>query len=93
MGRLQYVSENPTLCQGTYPGQTFQIKTPSDGLPVALVAQSGGCSIYEKVLVASKLINPSNTVGYLIVQDTSKRHRKFLEEDADADADVDADHE
>lgn len=74
MGRLQVVRENPTLCPGRYPDQAFDIVTPSDGIPVALVAQSGGCSIFDKVRVASSMINPKNTVGYLIVQDMSKRH-------------------
>ena len=36
MGRMQYVHDNPTLCPGTlYPQQTFEIVTPSDGLPGA----------------------------------------------------------
>jgi len=74
MGRLQYVPDNPTLCPGPYPHQAFDIVTPTDGLPVALVARSGGCSIFDKVRVASNMINPSNTVGYLIVQDASKHH-------------------
>lgn len=33
MGRLQYVAENPTLCPGDYPHQTFDVVTPADGLP------------------------------------------------------------
>ena len=34
MGRLQYVTENPTLCRGKkYPNQKFDIVIPSDGLP------------------------------------------------------------
>ena len=33
MGRLQYVPENPTLCPGDYPHQTFDVVTPADGLP------------------------------------------------------------
>jgi len=79
MGRLQYIPENPTLCPGTYPNQKFDIVNPSDGLPVALVAKSGGCTIMEKVKVASTMINPANVVGYLIVQDPkSKRHTKML---------------
>jgi len=76
-GRIQYVPENPKLCPGIYPHQKFDIVTPADGLPVALVASTGGCSILDKVKVASSLINPSNTVGYLILQDGSKRHQVF----------------
>jgi len=78
MGRLQSIPENPTLCPGKYPNQKFDIVNPTDGLPVALVAKSGGCSIFDKVMVASSLINPANTVGYLIVQDASKRHHLSL---------------
>jgi len=78
MGRMQYVPDNPTLCPGKlYPQQKFDIVTPTDGLPVALIAQSGGCSFLDKVKVASSMITPSNTVGYLIVQDASKRHKLF----------------
>jgi len=78
MGRLQAVSDNPTLCPGVYPQQKFDIVTPTDGLPVALVAQSGGCSLYDKVRVASSMISPSNTVGYLIVMDPIKKHKLML---------------
>ena len=42
---------------------------------VALVAQSGGCSITEKAQVAANLINPANNVQYLIIQGQSKRHK------------------
>ena len=45
---------------------------------MALVAQSGGCSLMDKVRVASALIDPSNTVGYLIVQERSKRRHLSL---------------
>ena len=34
MGRLQYVTDNPTLCPGIYnPNQKFNIVPPNDGLP------------------------------------------------------------
>eukprot|EP00531_Pseudo-nitzschia_arenysensis_P000271 CAMPEP_0116141442 /NCGR_PEP_ID=MMETSP0329-20121206/14385_1 /TAXON_ID=697910 /ORGANISM="Pseudo-nitzschia arenysensis, Strain B593" /LENGTH=617 /DNA_ID=CAMNT_0003636627 /DNA_START=260 /DNA_END=2110 /DNA_ORIENTATION=- len=79
MGRLQWVLHNPTLCPGTWPNQKFDIVSPSDGLPVALVAEAGGCTIEEKVKVASSMINPANVVGYLIVQDErGRRHKKKL---------------
>jgi hypothetical protein len=55
---------------------------------VALIAQSGGCSIFDKVKVASSMITPSNTVGFLIVQDASKRHN-FLDDGDDVDDNVD----
>ena len=42
---------------------------------MALIAQSGGCSILEKARVASTMINPPNQVQYLIIQDISKRGR------------------
>ncbi|VEU36162.1 unnamed protein product [Pseudo-nitzschia multistriata] len=78
VGRLQYISENPTLCpgndnDGNGNDQTFDIVTPMDGLPVALVAQAGGCSIMEKARVASTMIRPANNVQYLIIQNSSKR--------------------
>jgi hypothetical protein len=43
---------------------------------VALIAQSGGCSIIEKARVASTMINPPNQVQYLIIQDSNKRGHK-----------------
>ena len=45
---------------------------------MALIAQSGGCSILEKARVASTMINPPNQVQYLIIQDSSKRGHKNL---------------
>ena len=48
---------------------------------VALLAKSGGCSIYEKAVVAASLINPSNNVAYLIVEDSSKRRHVVSVED------------
>lgn len=75
MGRLQYVVDNPTLCPGKYPDQKFDIVTPIDGLPVALVAQAGGCSVIEKARVAANMINPANNVQYLIIQDPNKRRK------------------
>ncbi len=45
---------------------------------VALLAKSGGCSTYEKAMVAASLIHPSNNVAYLIVEDSSKRPIKTL---------------
>lgn len=76
MGRLQYLADNPTLCPGTGndANQAFDIVAPVDGLPVALVAQAGGCSIQEKARVAAELIHPANNVQYLIIQNPSKRH-------------------
>jgi hypothetical protein len=65
MGRLQYIEENPYLCP---TDQEYQITTPSDGLPVALLVQGGGgCSLQEKVDMALKHVSPNNVVRYLIV--------------------------
>ena len=44
---------------------------------VALIAQSGGCSITEKAQVAANMINPANNVQYLIIQDSNKRGHKY----------------
>jgi len=81
MGRLQYVNENPTLCPGENPYEKFNIVSSSDGLPVALIAQSGGCSLLQKASVAARMINPENQVQYLIIQDSNKRHKTQLDED------------
>lgn len=75
MGRLQYISNNPTLCSSEHPYEQFDIVPTSDGLPVALIAQGGGCSIKEKASIAARMINPKNQVQYLIIQDKNKHHK------------------
>jgi len=85
MGRLQTVRDNPTLCPHENRYEKFNIVPSSDGLPVALIAQSGGCSLMEKAAVAARMIHPSNQVQYLIVQDSSKRHKGQLGENYDDD--------
>ncbi|GAX25154.1 E3 ubiquitin-protein ligase RNF13 [Fistulifera solaris] len=66
MGRLQYIEENPYLCPTA--DQEYNIITPSDGLPVALLVQGGGgCSLQEKVDMALKHVSPNHVVRYLIV--------------------------
>ena len=45
---------------------------------VAIYAKAGGCSLEEKALVASTLIDPPNVVGYLIVDD-GERDRRLKE--------------
>lgn len=87
MGRLQTVRDNPTLCPRENRYEKFNIVPSSDGLPVALIAQSGGCSLMEKAAVAGRMIHPSNQVQYLIVQDSSKRHKGQLGEKYDDDND------
>jgi hypothetical protein len=75
MGRLQYISDNPTLCPDRYdPHRKYTITIPIDKLPVALLAQAGGCTLLEKAQVAANMILPTNNVQYLIVQESSKRH-------------------
>eukprot|EP00536_Pseudo-nitzschia_multiseries_P018540 jgi/Psemu1/316025/fgenesh1_kg.2684_\ len=74
VGRLQVLPENPTLCPDPNdPDKKHKVVRPSDGLPVALMAQAGGCSILEKAQVAATMIQPAYTVQYLILQDPSKR--------------------
>jgi Ring finger domain len=43
---------------------------------VALLVRRGGCSLAEKALVASTMIEPPNTVQYLIVEDYGRRRRR-----------------
>jgi len=70
MGHLQYIDENLQLCPDKHnPYRKYDIVVPKDGLPVALLAKAGGCSIYEKLRVASTLIHQVNAVGFLIIQD------------------------
>lgn len=81
MGRLQHVDENPTLCSGEHPFQKFNIVPSSDGLPVAIIAQTGGgCSASEKASIAARMISPKNQVQYLIIQDSSKGGNRKLGE-------------
>mmetsp|Transcript_103454 Transcript_103454/g.154993 ORF Transcript_103454/g.154993 Transcript_103454/m.154993 type:complete len:631 (+) Transcript_103454:191-2083(+) len=91
IGRLQYVHTNLQLCKGE--GGPFMITTPPDGLPVALVAKTGGCSLEEKALVASTMMEPANKVAYLIVDDYGKKGKKTAlrtEDDVDDYAAVEA---
>jgi len=74
MGRLQHIDKNPTLCSNN-PYAKFPIVPPSDGIPVAIIAQSGGgCSSEQKIKNAARMISPKNRVQYIIIQDSSK-HR------------------
>mmetsp|Transcript_9182 Transcript_9182/g.27336 ORF Transcript_9182/g.27336 Transcript_9182/m.27336 type:complete len:529 (-) Transcript_9182:694-2280(-) len=76
MGRLQSLPENPTLCRDPDdPNKKHKVIRPRDGLPVALLVESGGCSILEKAQVAANLIEPAYAVQYVILQDSDKRHR------------------
>ena len=43
------------------------------------MAKSGGCSTKEKALVASTLIEPSNIVAYLIIDDDEKGEQNFVD--------------
>lgn len=43
---------------------------------VVIYAKAGGCSLEEKALVASTLLDPLNIVGYLIVDDDRSGRRK-----------------
>ncbi|GAX12816.1 E3 ubiquitin-protein ligase RNF13 [Fistulifera solaris] len=81
MGRLQYIEENPYLC----PSNTeYNIITPSDGLPVALLVQGGGgCSLQDKVDTALQHVSPNNVVRYLIVGNS--RHSALDQEEEEVD--------
>lgn len=43
---------------------------------VALYVKSGGCTLEEKALVASTLMDPPNTVGYIIVDDIHRKQKR-----------------
>eukprot|EP00980_Cylindrotheca_fusiformis_P017169 scaffold5281_cov127-Cylindrotheca_fusiformis.AAC.18 len=75
MGHLQVISTNMQLCD---INEAMEVTLPNDSLPVALLATKGGCSIEEKAVVASTLINPINIVGFLIVEDDKRRMDDFL---------------
>ncbi len=74
LGRLQYLPDNISLCPDDRdPSRKFQIIKPADAVPVALIASSGKCSLKEKALVATTMIEPPNLVQYLILNDPTKR--------------------
>ena len=54
---------------------------------MAIYAKAGGCSLEEKALVASTLLDP-NSAGYLIADDDRgrKRRKKKRKNDPDDDA-------
>lgn len=78
MGRMQFVHGNLQLCKSVQdPHRRFAINESMDGLPIAIYAKSGGCTLEEKAYVASNLLDPPNIVGYLIVDDDrSSRSKK-----------------
>jgi len=78
MGRMQFVHGNLQLCKSAQdPHRRFFISESMDGLPIAIYAKSGGCTLEEKAYVASNLLEPPNIVGYLIVDDDrSSRSKK-----------------
>eukprot|EP00535_Pseudo-nitzschia_heimii_P005862 CAMPEP_0197174900 /NCGR_PEP_ID=MMETSP1423-20130617/1263_1 /TAXON_ID=476441 /ORGANISM="Pseudo-nitzschia heimii, Strain UNC1101" /LENGTH=624 /DNA_ID=CAMNT_0042623913 /DNA_START=377 /DNA_END=2251 /DNA_ORIENTATION=+ len=85
MGRLQYVDDNLRLCPDKHdPYRKYDIVVPKDGLPVALFAKAGGCTIYEKLMVASTLIHHGNAVGFLIIQDDMSSSSITLDANANA---------
>lgn len=63
LGRLQYLDDN--LCTS----KKLNVVQPIDGLPVALLVRNDGCSTTAKAFAASNMINPHNTVQYLILID------------------------
>jgi len=70
MARLQFIHSNLNLC----PNEDNTIHVPTDGLPVALLAKSGGCSYEEKAKFASLNIQPQNNiVKYVIIYDDETR--------------------
>jgi hypothetical protein len=80
LSRLQYLSENPTLCptSDSSRSELINVILPTDGLPVALLVQGGGgCTVAEKARVASNMIKPGNTVQYVIIIDEHKRRPDF----------------
>jgi len=87
MARLQYIHSNLNLC----PHNNNTIHVPNDGLPVALLAKSGGCSYEEKALFASLNIHPQNNiVKYIIIYDDETSPILNDEEEDDED-DIDLD--
>lgn len=77
MGRMQFVHGNLQLCKSVQdPHRRFFISESMDGLPIAIYAKSGGCTLEEKAYVASNLLDPPNIVGYLIVDDDRSGSRR-----------------
>nr|BAT25231.1 symbiotic Der3 [Nitzschia sp. IriIs04] len=67
--RLQRIASNPYLCPSkSHPSEKFSITVPSDGSAVALLAQMGGCSPEEKLLMAAEFIEPKGVVQFLILE-------------------------
>lgn len=60
------------LCQ---PPPTNNLTVPSDGLPVALLVQGGGCSAQQKVQVALQYLQPAPLLRFLIINDVD-HHQK-----------------
>lgn len=79
MARLQYLDSNPYLCPDAVPPlRIYNITVPMDGVPEALLTQSGGgCSIREKARFVEEQIRPAGVVRYLIVG-TGKNSRQLL---------------
>jgi len=87
MARLQFIHSNLYLC----PHNNNTIQVPNDGLPVALLAKSGGCSYEEKALFASLNIHPQNNiVKYIIIYD-DETSPILDDEKEDNDDDIDFD--
>jgi hypothetical protein len=60
------------------PSQFSSLIFRGHNVLVAIYAKAGGCTLEEKALVASTLLDPPNIVGYLIVDDDRNGHRKKL---------------
>ncbi|KAG7369305.1 ring finger domain containing protein [Nitzschia inconspicua] len=81
MGRTQLLHENQSLCPQNFPNPSSKLSIikPDDGLPVALIVNGGGCSLADKAIVATTMIEPSGVVQYLIIKDHGKKLMKSLE--------------
>ena len=68
MARLQYLPGNMEACpsQDSYEPEQ-QLIAPTDGLPIALLVKSGGCSLTEKARYIKNHTSHSRLVKYIIL--------------------------
>lgn len=63
----QQQQEQPENVHAQHDNNKYHLETPDDGLPVALLVERGGCTFYEKAMVAEQYFD--GTVQYLVVYD------------------------
>ena len=71
----------------TTTSTTSTTKTPSDGLPIALLVERGHCTFYEKSVVAASSMYPG--VAFMIVYDNQSNNNPLIPMTSDHDNDND----